>query len=184
MCTTRAEKWPRSPKPQLQTVRQDAHAPEKLASLPCWALARWVPPSPPCQRGHKSSPAGRLRSGGRHRPRRLPRSQTAKLAQGRVGAGFMSPSNAKLVIPGNMNDDLESAVKDSDWIIEAIKEDADWKRSWFAKIDAVKKPGATTRIKQHLDHSVARPCGRALRRFPPELPDHALLQPAALHAPA
>ncbi len=73
----------------------------------------------------------------------FPRSQIAKLAQGKgAGAGFMSPSNAKLVIPGNMNDDLESAVKDSDWIIEAIKEDVDWKRSWFAKIDAVKKPGA------------------------------------------
>src|SRR6185295_7649076 len=38
--------------------------------------------------------------------------------------------------------DLEAAVKDSDWIVEAIKEDVGWKREWFAKVDAVKKPGA------------------------------------------
>src|SRR5690606_27076655 len=37
-----------------------------------------------------------------------------------LGAGFMDPANARLITPGNMDDDLETALKDADWIVEAI----------------------------------------------------------------
>lgn len=53
--------------------------------------------------------------------------------------GFMAPESAKLITPGNMNDDLEAALKDADWVVEAVREDLDIKRGWFAKIDALKK---------------------------------------------
>ncbi len=71
----------------------------------------------------------------------LAKGAIAKLLAGKgAGAGFMTNSNAKLVIPGNSEDDLESAVKDSDWVIEVIPERLEWKRDLFKKIEAYRRP--------------------------------------------
>lgn len=59
-----------------------------------------------------------------------------------LDAGFMIPANARLVTPGNTEDHFASAVSEADWIIEAVFENLDLKRSIFESIDRVKKPGA------------------------------------------
>ncbi len=55
-------------------------------------------------------------------------------------AAFMSKRAAKLVTPGNIEDDLEK-LADCDWIVEAVVERLDIKQALYAKIDAVRKPG-------------------------------------------
>jgi 3-hydroxyacyl-CoA dehydrogenase len=55
--------------------------------------------------------------------------------------GFMDPSAAKLVSVGCIEDDL-AAVADADWIVEAVVEDLEVKRRLFARLDALRKPGA------------------------------------------
>ncbi|QQG35769.1 MAG: 3-hydroxyacyl-CoA dehydrogenase [Micavibrio aeruginosavorus] len=59
-----------------------------------------------------------------------------------LDAGFMTAANARLVVPGNTEDHFESAVADADWVIEAVFENLDLKRSIFEKIDKVRKPHA------------------------------------------
>lgn len=59
-----------------------------------------------------------------------------------LNAGFMHPSNAKLITIGNREDDMQEALKDADWIVEVIIEDLDKKRELFEEIDRLKKPGA------------------------------------------
>ena len=54
-------------------------------------------------------------------------------------AAFMDPSLARLVTVGNFEDDLKK-LADVDWIIEAIVENLDIKRSLLRKIEAVRKP--------------------------------------------
>jgi len=55
-------------------------------------------------------------------------------------AAFFEPSLARLVIIGNFEDDLQK-LADVDWIIEALVEDLDIKRSLLRKIEAIRKPG-------------------------------------------
>ena len=55
-------------------------------------------------------------------------------------AAFFEPSLAKLVTIGNFEDDLKK-LADVDWIIEAVVENLDLKRSLLQKVDAVRKPG-------------------------------------------
>jgi 3-hydroxyacyl-CoA dehydrogenase len=55
-------------------------------------------------------------------------------------AAFFEPSLAKLVTIGNFEDDLRK-LADVDWIIEAVVENLDLKRSLLQKVDAVRKPG-------------------------------------------
>jgi len=55
-------------------------------------------------------------------------------------AAFFEPSLAKLITVGNFEDDLKK-LADVDWIIEAIVENLDIKRSLLKKVDAVRKPG-------------------------------------------
>jgi 3-hydroxyacyl-CoA dehydrogenase len=55
-------------------------------------------------------------------------------------APFMSARAAKLVTPGNIEDDL-AQVAESDWIIEAVVERADVKQALYRKLDAVRRPG-------------------------------------------
>src|SRR5579862_2477366 len=55
-------------------------------------------------------------------------------------AAFFEPSLAALVTPGNFEDDLKR-IAEVDWIIEAVIEDLDIKRSLLKKVDALRKPG-------------------------------------------
>ena len=54
---------------------------------------------------------------------------------------LMSPEFARLLTPGNFDDDLEK-LGDCDWIIEVIVEDLGAKRAMYDRIDAVRKPGS------------------------------------------
>ena len=56
-------------------------------------------------------------------------------------AAFMSKAAAKLVTPGNIEDDL-ALLADCDWIVEAIVERLDLKQGLYAKIEAVRKDGS------------------------------------------
>jgi 3-hydroxyacyl-CoA dehydrogenase len=51
---------------------------------------------------------------------------------------FMHTKAARLVRPGNITDDLIS-LRDTDWIIEAVVEDLEVKRSLYRKIEEVRK---------------------------------------------
>jgi 3-hydroxyacyl-CoA dehydrogenase len=55
-------------------------------------------------------------------------------------AAFFKPSLARLVTIGNFEDDLQK-LADVDWIIEAVVEDLEIKRSLLRKIEAIRKPG-------------------------------------------
>src|SRR6202795_4041786 len=56
-------------------------------------------------------------------------------------AAFMEPSLARLVTVGNFDDDLKR-LSEVDWIIEAVVENLEIKRSLLKKIEAIRKPGA------------------------------------------
>src|SRR5437588_400655 len=55
-------------------------------------------------------------------------------------AAFFEPSLAKLVTIGNFDDNLKW-VGECDWVIEAIVEDLEIKRSLLRKVEAVRRPG-------------------------------------------
>ena len=55
-------------------------------------------------------------------------------------AAFMDPSLARLVSVGNFDDDLKK-LAEVDWIIEAVVENLDIKRTLLRKIEAIRKPG-------------------------------------------
>ncbi|HEY0917759.1 3-hydroxyacyl-CoA dehydrogenase/enoyl-CoA hydratase family protein [Devosia sp.] len=54
--------------------------------------------------------------------------------------GFMHPQAAGLVRPGNVEDHMDR-LAEADWIVEAVIENLDAKRSLYARIDAVRRPG-------------------------------------------
>ena len=56
-------------------------------------------------------------------------------------APLMSSRAAKLITPGNIEDDLHK-VAASDWIIEAIVERLEVKQTLYRKLDAVRRPGS------------------------------------------
>ncbi|MGB8888290.1 MAG: 3-hydroxyacyl-CoA dehydrogenase NAD-binding domain-containing protein [Candidatus Korobacteraceae bacterium] len=55
-------------------------------------------------------------------------------------AAFFKPSLARLVTIGNFEDDLHK-LAEVDWIIEAVVEDLEIKRTLLRKIEAIRKPG-------------------------------------------
>jgi 3-hydroxyacyl-CoA dehydrogenase len=55
-------------------------------------------------------------------------------------AAFFKPSLARLVMVGNFEDDLQK-LAEVDWIIEAVVEDMEIKRTLLRKIEAIRKPG-------------------------------------------
>jgi len=59
-----------------------------------------------------------------------------------LNAGFMIPENAKRITTGNIEDHLEEAVKDADWIVEVVIENLDVKRDLYAKLETLKRPDA------------------------------------------
>ncbi len=56
-------------------------------------------------------------------------------------APFMHPKNAKLITPGNLEDDLNK-LAEVDWIIEAVLENPQIKNDLYKKIGAVRKSGS------------------------------------------
>ncbi|MFN0101455.1 MAG: 3-hydroxyacyl-CoA dehydrogenase/enoyl-CoA hydratase family protein [Bryobacteraceae bacterium] len=60
--------------------------------------------------------------------------------KGRPG-GFFTDALPPLVTPGNFEDDLDK-LADCDWIIEAVTEKLDVKRSLWASVDKVRRPGS------------------------------------------
>jgi len=56
-------------------------------------------------------------------------------------APFMHRNAAKLVEPGNTEDDLER-LAEVDWIVEVVVEDLEIKRALYARIEAVRKDGS------------------------------------------
>jgi 3-hydroxyacyl-CoA dehydrogenase len=55
-------------------------------------------------------------------------------------AAFMEPSLARFVTVGNFEDDLPK-LAEVDWIIEAVVENLEIKRSLLRKVEAIRKPG-------------------------------------------
>ena len=55
-------------------------------------------------------------------------------------AAFFTPETARLVTPGNFDDNL-AWCGDVDWIIEAVAENLEIKRKLLERVDAVRKPG-------------------------------------------
>ncbi|HYK51197.1 MAG TPA: 3-hydroxyacyl-CoA dehydrogenase family protein, partial [Terriglobales bacterium] len=55
-------------------------------------------------------------------------------------AAFYEPALARLVTIGNFEDDLKR-LAEVDWIVEAVVENLEIKRSLLRKVDAVRKPG-------------------------------------------
>ena len=97
-------------------------------------------------------------------------------------AAFMEPSLARLVTVGNFEDDLKK-LADVDWIIEAVVENLEIKRALLRKVEAVRKPGTIITT-----NTSGLPVGKIAEGFSDDfrcgLVRHALLQSAALHAPA
>ena len=56
-------------------------------------------------------------------------------------AAFFEPSLARLVTIGNFEDDLKK-LADVDWVIEAVVENLDIKRTLLKRVEAVRKPGS------------------------------------------
>lgn len=65
----------------------------------------------------------------------------AGIARQLKAGGFMSPSAARDVTPGNIDDDL-TQVADADWIVEAIVEDLALKQDLFRRLEATRRPGS------------------------------------------
>lgn len=55
--------------------------------------------------------------------------------------GFFVDSGAALITPGNFDEDL-AKVSDCDWIIEAVTENLEIKRTLWKKVEGVRKPNA------------------------------------------
>ncbi|MGA9884669.1 MAG: 3-hydroxyacyl-CoA dehydrogenase NAD-binding domain-containing protein [Candidatus Acidiferrales bacterium] len=55
-------------------------------------------------------------------------------------AAFFTPETARLITPGNFDDNLTWCAQ-ADWIIEAVAEDLEIKRKLFERVEAVRKPG-------------------------------------------
>jgi 3-hydroxyacyl-CoA dehydrogenase len=56
-------------------------------------------------------------------------------------APFMTPDAAKLVTPGNLEDDL-AALADVDWIVEAIVEEPSAKQALYERLEPARRPGS------------------------------------------
>ena len=75
-------------------------------------------------------------------------------------AAFFEPSLGKFVTIGNFEDDLKK-LADVDWIIEAVVENLDIKRSLLKKVDAARKPGTIVTT-----NTSGLPVGKIAEGFP------------------
>ena len=55
-------------------------------------------------------------------------------------AAFFTPDDARLITPGNLEDNIAWCGQ-ADWIIEAVAENLEIKRSLFTRVETVRKPG-------------------------------------------
>src|SRR5579862_2944943 len=55
-------------------------------------------------------------------------------------AAFFTPETARLITPGNFDDNMAWCGQ-VDWIIEAVAESLEIKRQLFERVEAVRKPG-------------------------------------------
>ena len=55
-------------------------------------------------------------------------------------AAFFTPETARLITPGNFEDNM-AWCGEADWIIEAVAENLEIKRKLFERVEAVRKPG-------------------------------------------
>src|ERR1051326_2168664 len=88
-------------------------------------------------------------------------------------AAFFTADLSSLISIGNFEDDLPQ-LKDCDLIIEAVVENLDVKRHLYEKLEQHRSPGAII---------ASNTSGLPLAQLQRTLSRHALLQPAALHAP-
>ena len=94
-------------------------------------------------------------------------------------AAFFTPETARLITPGNFEDNL-AWCGEVDWIVEAVAENLEIKRKLFERVEAVRKPGTlvTSNTSGSADSTDRR---RTLRRFSAALGGNAFFQSAALH---
>ncbi len=80
-------------------------------------------------------------------------------------APFMSARNAKLITPGNMEDDI-SLLADCDWIVEVVLEDLKVKHATYEKIQKVRKAGSIVSSNTSTIplHNLVEPFGDALAK--------------------
>ena len=108
--------------------------------------------------------------------------QGLKRARGLKPDPFFTPDTHKLISTASFDAGLPR-LKDADWILEAVVEQLDVKRELLARVDAARRPGSIVSSNTSGD-SDRRDRRRPQRRLPSSLARHALLQPAALSAPA
>ncbi len=75
-------------------------------------------------------------------------SERSSLASGAIArmlnskpAPLMAEKNAKLITPGNIEDDIK-LLAECDWICEAVTENVDIKRNLYARVDGVRQKGS------------------------------------------
>src|SRR5271157_2115285 len=81
-------------------------------------------------------------------------------------AAFFKPSLDCLVTIGNFEDDLKK-LADADWIIEAVVEDLEIKRSLLRRIEAIRKPGTIVTT-----NTSGLPVAKIVEGFPDEFRRH------------
>ena len=81
-------------------------------------------------------------------PKDAPKDKRSAIAENAIAkllkadpAPFMHKRNARLVTPGNIEDDLEQ-LADCDWIIEAVLEDPKIKQDLYKRIQKHRKKGS------------------------------------------
>jgi 3-hydroxyacyl-CoA dehydrogenase len=83
-------------------------------------------------------------------------------------AAFFTPEAASLITPGNFEDDL-GEIRHCDWIVEAVAENLEIKRTLLGKVEAVRAPGSIFST-----NTSGIPLARISDGFPGELQRHFL----------
>jgi 3-hydroxyacyl-CoA dehydrogenase len=81
-------------------------------------------------------------------------------------AAFMEPSLARLVTVGNFDDDLKK-LAEVEWIIEAVVENLEIKRTLLRKVEAVRRPGTIITT-----NTSGLPVGKIAEGFPDDFRRH------------
>src|SRR3989449_1761197 len=98
------------------------------AGVPSYLLDIVPPGNPSVSSGVKNDARNQIAAAG------------LKAAKKSKPAAFYEPSLARLITIGNFEDDLKR-LADVDWIVEAIVENLEIKRSLLKRVEAIRKPG-------------------------------------------